>query len=49
MGGTVTMRGELDYIFHPGILIVPINLKGKWDDPKVVPTTRELLPKWPFK
>jgi len=49
MGGTVTLRGHLDYIFHPGILIVPINVKGKWDDIKVVPTTRELLPKWPFR
>jgi len=49
MGGTVTLRGELDYIFHPGILLVPINVKGKWGNIKVVPTARGLLPKWPFK
>jgi hypothetical protein len=49
MGGTVTMRGELDYIFHPGILLVPISVKGKWGDIHVLPTARGLLPKWPFK
>ena len=49
MGGSVTVRGELDYIFHPGILVVPLSVKGHWDHVTVRPTTRELLPvKWPW-
>ncbi|MHC4954264.1 MAG: AsmA family protein, partial [Planctomycetota bacterium] len=49
LGGSVTVRGELDYIFHPGVLVVPIRVSGHWDDVSVRPTTRELLPvKWPW-
>ena len=48
LGGSVTLRGELDYIIHPGILLVPLRLSGHWDNVTVRPTTREILPKWPW-
>ena len=48
MGGSVTLAGDLDYVFHPGILLVPIRVSGPWGNIKVRPTTKDLLPKWPW-
>lgn len=48
LGGTVTLDGELDYIVHPGLLLVPLRVSGKWGKVRVLPAPSEALPKWPF-
>ena len=49
LGGTVTLDGKMDYIIHPGILLLPLRAHGPWGDVSVVPAPGELLPNWPGK
>jgi len=49
LGGTVTLDGRLEYIVHPGLLLVPLRVTGHWGKLKVVPAPAEALRKWPWK
>ncbi|MHC4450857.1 MAG: hypothetical protein ACYS0E_12095, partial [Planctomycetota bacterium] len=48
MAGTVKLTGELNYIIHPGILLVPLRVSGTWKKLSVRPAPTEALPKWPW-
>jgi hypothetical protein len=48
LGGTVNLDGELNYVVHPGILLVPVRVTGTWDKLTVLPAPAEALPKWPW-